>query len=346
MLNNKRNKKIEIVFFFLLIMFFIFLINNAKAELIKLDLKHSPPCLPEESNCGDTSLLENYINLIARFALGIGGFLAMGMILIGAFLITVSGSVDKTREGQSYITSALLGLALLLGSYLILKEINPNLVILTPPTTPGMKLQVGYYGYGDSSLSGKQGSGKQSGEEVVCSNLPGSDQRKELCNIYCNPEDETKTKKEHEKVLDRLYKDYQIPTSSLKTNRECSSLCKYGCTSLAYMPERVINFLKELYETSTCQITITGASEFVGHKAHGPGIPMVDVRETKCLADFIKNKQKFDNLRKSYVKRIHNCFEESLINCKELNAIYPPTEEGMPFCYTLSCEKHFHFDIK
>lgn len=105
-----------------------------------LDLKlyNSPPCLltDQYGNCPDQTTLSGYIQTLYRFGLGIGGILAVGMIIFGAINISISGSVDKEKEGKSYITSALLGLLLLFGAYVLLREINPNLVQLSPPSAP------------------------------------------------------------------------------------------------------------------------------------------------------------------------------------------------------------------
>ncbi|MFA6407563.1 MAG: pilin [Candidatus Paceibacterota bacterium] len=72
--------------------------------------------------------IPGYISTLYQFAVGISGIVAVGMIVIGGIYISVSGSVDKKSEGKDMITQALFGLALLLGSWLILNTINPKLV--------------------------------------------------------------------------------------------------------------------------------------------------------------------------------------------------------------------------
>lgn len=107
---------------------------------VELKLYSSPPCLLTGvyGPCQNSSTLNGYIQLLYRFGLGIGGVLAVGMIVWGSILISVSGSVDKSREGRDFITSAIFGLVLLFGAYLLLKQINPNLVDLVPPSAPGV----------------------------------------------------------------------------------------------------------------------------------------------------------------------------------------------------------------
>ena len=86
-----------------------------------------------------------------NFALMAAGGLAMGAIVYGAILYTISsGNPSKQSDAKSWITQALLGLALLLGAYLILNTINSGIVnnfnlnlpqakILPTPTTVSKK---------------------------------------------------------------------------------------------------------------------------------------------------------------------------------------------------------------
>jgi hypothetical protein len=72
-----------------------------------------------------------YLQQLYNAGLIIGGVLAVGMIVIGAiYRITSAGSPDRIREGNDMIISALWGVALLFGSYLILKTVNPQILTL------------------------------------------------------------------------------------------------------------------------------------------------------------------------------------------------------------------------
>lgn len=75
--------------------------------------------------------IAGYIRSLYNIGLVIGGILAVGMIVIGAiFRIASAGSPDRIREGNDMIISALWGVALLFGSYLILNTVNPQIVTL------------------------------------------------------------------------------------------------------------------------------------------------------------------------------------------------------------------------
>ncbi|HMB65378.1 MAG TPA: pilin, partial [Patescibacteria group bacterium] len=76
---------------------------------------------------GDTGIAD-YINILYLFGLGIGGVLAFVALVYGGFLWTVSGAVGKKSQAKSIIGNALLGLAILATSYIILHTVNPDLV--------------------------------------------------------------------------------------------------------------------------------------------------------------------------------------------------------------------------
>ena len=83
---------------------------------------------------GEITKVENlpqYISTIFEFGLGIAGLLALGLIIFGAIQYTTSaGNVARQQDAKDRITSAIYGLVLLLGAFLILNVINPKLTQL------------------------------------------------------------------------------------------------------------------------------------------------------------------------------------------------------------------------
>ncbi len=76
------------------------------------------------------------------FALSIGGILAFGAVVYGGILYAISaGNPGRQSEGKEWIKSAIYGLLLLAGAYLILYTINPNLVNLNLPTLQQINIQ-------------------------------------------------------------------------------------------------------------------------------------------------------------------------------------------------------------
>ncbi|MEK7512829.1 MAG: pilin [Patescibacteria group bacterium] len=86
---------------------------------------------------GGGGQVTTFIEQLYQFGLGVAGILAVAMIVVGGIYYSLSGAVDKRSEGKDMILSALLGVVLLLGSYVLLNTINPRLVNLALPAPSG-----------------------------------------------------------------------------------------------------------------------------------------------------------------------------------------------------------------
>jgi hypothetical protein len=80
--------------------------------------------------------LPQFIKYIFTFSLGAVGVLGLLAIIFGAFTyLTAVGNPQQAAKAKEQIFSALLGILLLLGSYILLNTINPDLIKL------GVKLE-------------------------------------------------------------------------------------------------------------------------------------------------------------------------------------------------------------
>ncbi|MFH0712268.1 MAG: hypothetical protein V2A55_00185 [Candidatus Jorgensenbacteria bacterium] len=123
-----RNKSFWVIIFALLLVTGYQLLVTDPAHALELDVITSP-----DTTITDESIAD-YIVRLYWFAVGAAGAVAVAVIVGGAIYYMVSsGSPDKQSEAKSYITSALWGVALLLGSYFILNTINPQITALKPP---------------------------------------------------------------------------------------------------------------------------------------------------------------------------------------------------------------------
>lgn len=87
-----------------------------------------PECVRQPDGV-PTNDFVGYMLQAYQFGIGIVGIIAVGMIVYGGILIAWNTeSIDKRGKGREMITSALTGIAVLFGSYLILNTINPELV--------------------------------------------------------------------------------------------------------------------------------------------------------------------------------------------------------------------------
>ncbi len=76
---------------------------------------------------GDT--LGKYIRAIYNYSLGIVGILAAVVLMIGGVIwLTAGGNVNRVETAKQWIGGALTGLVLMLTSYMLLYQINPELV--------------------------------------------------------------------------------------------------------------------------------------------------------------------------------------------------------------------------
>ncbi|MDP2946201.1 MAG: hypothetical protein Q8N61_01975 [bacterium] len=78
--------------------------------------------------------LPSYISYLFIFGLGLITVLALGQMMFGGIkYILAAGNVVKFEDAKDTIQQALLGLGLLLVSYLLLRTINPDLINLKNP---------------------------------------------------------------------------------------------------------------------------------------------------------------------------------------------------------------------
>jgi hypothetical protein len=125
-------KKIFIIFLFGILLIFplsSFSQNCRQLEVPIPGLKTT--CLPA---------LPDYIGAIYNFALMVSGVICLGALLYGGFrYLTSVGRPAAMSDARDQIFSAILGLIILFSAFLILKTINPELVILyqEPPQTFG-----------------------------------------------------------------------------------------------------------------------------------------------------------------------------------------------------------------
>jgi len=92
------------------------------------------PCVLQKGSGGTTihpdgTALPRCVNQIYVWSLGIASLLALLMMVVGGYTyMTAAGNAERTTKGTEMIWSAIIGLALLFGAFLILNTINPDLV--------------------------------------------------------------------------------------------------------------------------------------------------------------------------------------------------------------------------
>ncbi len=123
-------KKILYIFILISVAFIIFSVPIglfAQASTPQqIDLQYKYPW------AGATSPAD-FVSRFYKIALGVVGGAALGVLVYGAILWTVSGAISSKQDAMEWIWAAIWGIVLLLGAYLILNTINPDLVKLKNP---------------------------------------------------------------------------------------------------------------------------------------------------------------------------------------------------------------------
>jgi hypothetical protein len=90
-------------------------------------------CPTGDASCWRIPWLAKYIGNMYRYGVVIGAVLATMMIMIGGMMYLSAGlNPQLASRGKEFIIGAVTGLVLLLGSYVLLNTINPNLTSLKP----------------------------------------------------------------------------------------------------------------------------------------------------------------------------------------------------------------------
>ncbi len=127
----------------------ISLINSALGATINTNL----PGPYSVATGGPVAIVANAYYL----ALALGGLLAFGSIVYAGIKWTASrGNTTAIGDAQDQITQAVIGLLILLGTYIILNTINPTLTLLQIPQLTEIKSEVAGAGaLGNQVCSGK-----------------------------------------------------------------------------------------------------------------------------------------------------------------------------------------------
>jgi len=117
-----------------LVAVFVFMFSVCKAFADTTDVTCTTYGYPWCKNLGNNpdpgALVKNFYTT----ALGLAAACAMGVLIYGAILWTMSGAVTSKKDAMDWIWGAIWGFVLLLAAALILYTINPSLLNLTSPT--------------------------------------------------------------------------------------------------------------------------------------------------------------------------------------------------------------------
>lgn len=108
--------------------------DSSSGEIPKGKLEVAWPNSPMGTSLDDDSKLTDLIKYFYEWGISLGGFAAFIALIIAGFqYLTSAGNAMRMKDAMDRIKSAALGLVLLLGSFLILNTINPQLTELKMP---------------------------------------------------------------------------------------------------------------------------------------------------------------------------------------------------------------------
>lgn len=141
-LKNIKNKKL---LFFIVFVLVVIPISTAIGT-IELRMQTEWPVAPGGASLDPGSTITDLARYIYEWGIALGGIVAFVALLIAGFAYMTSvGDPGKMKEAMDRIKSAILGLTLLLGSWLILHTINPELttfrpIKFAPEDVPGIQI--------------------------------------------------------------------------------------------------------------------------------------------------------------------------------------------------------------
>lgn len=276
------------------------------------------------------SSLKDYLNLIFRAAIGITGVLAVIMIVICGIRLMGTPSVSGKSEAKQCIWNAIFGIVIVLGSWLLLNTINPQLlqndvtvaditaaptagapgVIIEPqPTTPGW-----YYRFIDAAGNTRNQAAGNSAE--TCTRLEDDAQKRGITITQKCFEIRKVPQLAGEAATRNAICGNNSCVGSLGIpigiNRGSCSFCgQTKCTNVDGLPSSAISAIQSLQSAVGVNIIITGGTE-CKHTTHAPGLPIFDLDRNGTLVTFIfknatvKNNQSFNKNRVRTYKWLYN----------------------------------------
>lgn len=120
--------------FLIVFLFFLTVASQGYAVSPNCTTSEGDPGIDTAIGCISTSVdttsgQDTFFGSVIKIAVGLGGGLALLLMLYGVFIVTTSAGIpDKLKEGQEVITSAISGLIFIILSVFLLNLIGINIL--------------------------------------------------------------------------------------------------------------------------------------------------------------------------------------------------------------------------
>lgn len=240
-------------------------------------------------NPGEPITVTQYLPRVFTLLVGLAGVLAVLMIVIGGVQYLSTDAIGGKNEAKERITNAIMGLLLAIGAFIILNTINPN----------ALTFDLGRLGYQAPPNVQTPTTTNPPVTATMCifaTSCQGS-----ACSSQCPigtafPSDSS----ERTTLLNR--NNISIVGSNFQ-NPICTVTGQPGCTTVYGLGSAVNGLLGLSSACSSCNIVVTGGTEFWRHQTHGFGAGRVDIRYRAgdTLDDFIRTNG-------TYLGGANNCY--------------------------------------
>lgn len=157
------------IFLFLLLAISFFLIKNF--NFIQAQDKQTleivyPKLVPDvEPPTSIKTYLPRYIQYVYTFAIVCGGIIALIALILGGFkYLSSAGNPATMSDAKDQIFSGIIGLVVILGTYIFLNELNPRITELRVPSVMGARRGIIAYNVADCAGLGVGGGVPELGE--------------------------------------------------------------------------------------------------------------------------------------------------------------------------------------
>ncbi len=187
-----------------------------------------------------------------------------GIFIAGVMYIISSGQENMITMAKRFLTASLIGFTVVLGGWLI---VNVTLWIVSAKGNLGVERAESWWQFKCSTASSASAPAPPAPPGMAGDLFPTDEAARAYLTAKGN--------------------DIRINKS------KCASESQTNCTDLKGLPQKTADSIIMIKRACGCDITITGGTE-AGHKSHGEGKPVVDLRWTEESAKFIlSNRGKF-----------------------------------------------------
>lgn len=277
MVISNMKKTLQIIIYLFILTIILFPISSIVYAQTTSDYVVLAPLPGIGDSAGGTTNLTSYLPAAFNLAIGIAAVMAFVMITWGGIVYATSDAVTSKAQGREWIENALWGLLLVIGAWVILYTLNPQILnfnLLLP--TPNIQSTGGITLNGEATV-GDSGSGNK------------------LADWTPTPAELTT----NTQMVAKFKQNGVLVSSSNGGNSPCSGT-HTNCTTVVGLPPAAANGVVALKQACTAcngsgDVTITGGTEG-GHVSHGPNQPVIDLADTTNLDNWIYANQKSDTM--------------------------------------------------